>query len=140
MTQDEEHLKYLAIGHYAVGGLGALFGLFPLLHVIVGLFMASGAFEGDGQGPPVAVGLMFVVIGLTLIAFLEVCAVGVILSGRFIGQKKNYLYSLVVGGVLCIFFPVGTVLGVLTILVLSKDSVKDLYGRQAPDTDATVSQ
>jgi hypothetical protein len=32
-------------------------------------------------------------------------------------------------GVECLFMPVGTVLGVFTIIVLVRDSVKELFGR-----------
>jgi hypothetical protein len=31
-------------------------------------------------------------------------------------------------GINCIFIPIGTVLGVFTIIVLTRDSVKELFG------------
>jgi len=46
MTQDEQHLDLLSIFHYVVGSLTAFFSCFPLIHVIMGIFMLSGAFEG----------------------------------------------------------------------------------------------
>ena len=36
MNQDTEHLRLLAIFHYVVAGLAALFSLFPLLYTTVG--------------------------------------------------------------------------------------------------------
>jgi len=36
MNQDAEHLRLLPIFHYIVGGLAALFSLFPLLYTTVG--------------------------------------------------------------------------------------------------------
>ena len=44
MNQDESHLDSLAIAHYVLGGLMALFACFPLLHVLFhhGLFGLRG--------------------------------------------------------------------------------------------------
>ena len=52
-------------------------------------------------------------------------------AGRSLQQRTRYLYCLVMAGVECIFMPFGTVLGVFTIIVLMRDSVKPLFGRPA---------
>ena len=36
MNQDKEHLRLLAIFHYIVAGLAALFSFFPLLYATIG--------------------------------------------------------------------------------------------------------
>jgi hypothetical protein len=36
MNGDEEHLRLLAIFHYVVAGLAALFSIFPLLYTTLG--------------------------------------------------------------------------------------------------------
>jgi hypothetical protein len=50
-----------------------------------------------------------------------------VLSGMFLLQKRNRLFSLIIGGLNCLQIPFGTALGVFTILVLSRDSVRQLY-------------
>lgn len=50
-----------------------------------------------------------------------------VLSGFFLLQKRNRLFSLIIGGLNCLQIPFGTALGVFTILVLSRDSVRQLY-------------
>ena len=40
--QDEEHLRLLAIGHLVLSGLIALFALFPVLHLVMGIGMGVG--------------------------------------------------------------------------------------------------
>jgi hypothetical protein len=50
-----------------------------------------------------------------------------VLSGLFLWQKRNRVFSLVIGGLNCLQIPFGTALGVFTILVLSRDSVRQLY-------------
>jgi hypothetical protein len=50
-----------------------------------------------------------------------------VLSGFFLWRKRNRLFSLIIGGLNCLQIPFGTALGVFTILVLSRDSVRQLY-------------
>jgi hypothetical protein len=49
-VRDDEHLKLLAIFHYVFAGGAALMGLFPLLHVALGLAMASGKLNDETTG------------------------------------------------------------------------------------------
>jgi hypothetical protein len=59
-----------------------------------------------------------------------------ILSGRFIAKRRRKLFSLIVAGLSCLSFPLGTALGVFTFIVLLRDTIPELYGerRQAfPD-------
>jgi hypothetical protein len=50
-----------------------------------------------------------------------------IISGRKLGKQTGRTFSLVVAGINCAVFPFGTVLGVFTIIVLMRDSVRKLY-------------
>jgi len=131
MTQDEEHLKLLAIFHYVVGAIGALFACFPLIHVTLGAIMAfnPGFFtEGQkGPPPPAFVGYLFMLVGAFFILVGWSAAICTIVSGRFLARRKNRMFSFVVAALLCMFVPFGTVLGVFTIIVLSKESVQQLY-------------
>jgi len=61
-AQEEQHVQLLAIFHYIVGGLTALFACFPLVHLIIGLVMVFGGFSGS-QAPPAFVGWLFIVLG-----------------------------------------------------------------------------
>jgi hypothetical protein len=54
-------------------------------------------------------------------------AVCMIIAGRFLAKRTHYMYCLVVAAISCIFFPFGTVLGVFTIIVLLRSSVKALF-------------
>ena len=38
---DTEHLKLLSIFHYVVGGMAVLFACFPIIHLVIGLFLAA---------------------------------------------------------------------------------------------------
>lgn len=135
MSEDESHLSGLAIGHYVVGGMMMLFACIPLVHTFIGLAVILG-FEGmqkaiaeGSEGPPPEwFGWMFFLIGAAFFLIGQAVSVSVILSGRFLKQRKRYWYSFVIACIACTFMPFGTVLGVLTIIVLSRPSVKSLYG------------
>jgi len=50
-----------------------------------------------------------------------------VLSAVFLWQRRRRVFSFVVGGLNCLQIPFGTALGVFTIIVLSRDSVRELY-------------
>ena len=133
MNTDETHLNQLAIAHYAVGGFMALFACFPLIHLGLGLAMIMGGGETfldqSGEAPPELVGWIFFIIGLLCFLFGQAVSISVIISGRFLKRRKHYLFSFILACIACTFVPFGTVLGVFTILVLSRESVKEIYGR-----------
>ena len=125
ISQDDEHLKLLAIFHYVVGGLAGMVALFPLVHLIMGLFMviAPHVFEGEADPAAAVVGWIFVIFAATFIGIGWAFAGCLIAAGRFLTRRKHRLFCLVIGGVECIFMPFGTVLGVFTIIVLMRESV-----------------
>ena len=55
MNQDKEHLRLLAIFHYIVAGLAAMFSLFPLLYTTIGaifIFVARHGTSKPGEELP----------------------------------------------------------------------------------------
>ena len=137
MNQDDSHLDSLAIAHYVLGGLMVLFACFPLLHVAMGVMVVSGvgemsqqlAAQPNGGSPPQWVGWIFVGAGLLFFALGQALSISVIVSGRFLKQRKHYMFSFILACLACAAFPFGTILGVFTIIVLARPSVQAIYGR-----------
>jgi hypothetical protein len=128
MSKDEEHLRLLSIFHYIVGAIAALFALFPIIHLIMGIAMILGCFkDNSGEGPPVFMGYMFVIMSLAFMFAGWAFAILLIIAGRFLSKRKHYMFCLIVAAIGCIFMPFGTVLGVFTIIVLMQPSVKELF-------------
>jgi hypothetical protein len=128
VSQDTEQLKLLSIFHYVAAGMAALVACIPFLHFFMGIALATGAF-GDTDPEARPVGIVMALVALCFIVLGWVFAALVAVAGRNLSRRTNYTYCLVMAGVECIFMPVGTVLGVFTIIVLVRDSVKEMFGK-----------
>jgi hypothetical protein len=129
MNQDQEHLRLLSIFHYVVGGMTALFACVPCIHLALGIALVSGAFPGEPghQGPPPFVGWLFIGIASMFILAGWTLAIAIFFAGRFLVRRARYMYCFAVAAIECILMPYGTVLGVFTIIVLNRPSVKALF-------------
>lgn len=128
MSTDEEHLRLLSIFHYIVAGITALFACLPLIHVTLGLMMLLAPGKFGGHGPSALIGLFFVLMGGFFFLCGQALAVCIFINGRFLRRRRRHLFCLVVGGLECVLMPFGTVLGIFTIIVLSRESVRRLFG------------
>jgi hypothetical protein len=132
MNEDIRHLDLLAIFHYIVAAITALFGCLPIIHLVLGIAMLMGALDdGKGNAPPPAIGLFFVMFALVAITVVWAAAIAMAIAGRRLKRRQSYTYCLVVAAIECIFVPFGTLLGVFTLIVLMRPSVKALFDEQA---------
>jgi len=139
MNPDEEQLQLLAIFHYVVAGLAALFSFFPLLYTTVGAIFIFAARHGTAKPgedlPPEFLGWIFAVLGSVLFLIGLAMAICILIAGRSLALRKRYSFALVMACIECLFIPFGTILGVFTIVVLSRESVRGLFSTasaQAP--------
>jgi hypothetical protein len=130
MNEDREYLRLLSIFHYVVGGIVALFACFPIIYIAVGVLAvyAPGTMDAEGDAMPALVGWIFIIIGGGLIFIGWAFAVFTIIAGRYLARQVHYLFCMVMAAIECIFMPFGTVLGVFTIIVLARPSVKKMFG------------
>jgi hypothetical protein len=135
---DAEQLNLLAIFHFVGAGLALLGLLFLGLHCIAFVTFVTNA-RTPNNGPPVgflAVFKVFYAFGATVFITSGVLN---LLSGLSLRARTHRMFSLVVAGFNCIHVPIGTVLGVFTIVVLGRDSVREQYEAQAVDRFAANS-
>jgi hypothetical protein len=134
---DEEHLKLLSWGYMVSGGMAAMVSLFALLYLIIGLGMAVAFSKVDqsaakpGEMPPVFIGYFLCAIGLGL--FLTMVAVAIVkfLAARNLMRRKGKTFCMVIAAITCLEFPYGTFLGVVTFIVLARQSVARLFEPKA---------
>ncbi|MEM8952941.1 MAG: hypothetical protein AAGD22_02205 [Verrucomicrobiota bacterium] len=81
--------------------------------------------------PFAAIGWFMTAFGT--IAFLVGATFGVltIISGRKLNRHTARTFSTVIAAINCIFVPLGTALGVFTIIVLNRQAVQQLYQNQS---------
>ena len=131
MDRDKEQLRLLAIFHYIVAGLAALFSLLPLLYTTIGAVFISAARHGTPKPgeelPPEFLGWIFVVLGSGLFLIGIAMAICILIAGRSLALRKRYSFALVIACVECLFVPFGTILGVFTIVVLLRESIKTMF-------------
>ena len=124
---DEDHLRLLAIFHYVLAALNGFTGCMPCIHISIGIAMLAGAFDNDPKPPPRELGLLFAGVGGPVTLFLWTLAALKVFAGRSLARHSHYRFCYAVAVIECLQMPWGTVLGVFTILTLSKDSVKALF-------------
>lgn len=134
--QDAEHLKLLAIFHYVLAGLTFIGGSFPIIHVAMGWMIVSGkipmAPASGGSGPPAEFGWLFIIMGSCFILAFWTFAVLLLISGRFLSARRKRMFCFVIACLSCAGFPLGTALGVFTILVLQRPTVRALFDQTLP--------
>ena len=72
---------------------------------------------------PSLLGWLFVVIGTTLFVLGWTLAVCAIIAGRKLKHRKNRTFCMVVAAIECLNMPLGTLLGVFTLVALTQESV-----------------
>jgi hypothetical protein len=128
--QDESHLNLLSIFYFIFGGLGLLGGGFLAVHyLIMNAFMTGRFGPQTGPQPPqeffLIMQVMYVVMGFLLV----VGTAANLASGLFLRRRRHRIFSMVVAGLNCLQFPLGTALGVFTFIVLLRESVRAGYER-----------
>ena len=139
VNDDEQHLRLLAIFHYVVAGLTAIVALFPLIHFTIGWYLIHAPPpKNGGEPPPAFVGYILMGFGAGFVLLGQTFAACIFAAGRCIQSHTRYWFVFVMACFECAFFPFGTVLGVFTIVVLSRPAVKQMFGIVTPEQPATV--
>ncbi len=129
---DADHLNLLAIFHFIGAGLAGLGILFLVAHYAMmhTLMTNPDIWKNQKQPMPVRPEQLFAIMKwfyLVMGFWFVVSAILNLISGLCLRARKHRAFSLVVAGIDCLHLPLGTVLGVFTIVVLSRESVKEVY-------------
>ena len=136
---DANHLKLIAVFHFvfsalSIAALGFLFLHWFLMHSI---FERPEMWKGQRGGPSpaefFAIFKWFYAVGAV---FIVSSGIANLISGILIQKRIARVFSLVIAGLNCLAFPVGTVLGVFTFLVLLRPSVEEVYEAKSTPTPA----
>ncbi len=129
--RDEEHLRLLSLGYKVSAGFIAFYSLFGLFYVFMGLLFAFAPFPEGGGGAseaPLAffglfmggIGIVFLLVGFTFAALRWRTAWS-------LDKRRSIVFCQLVAALTCLEIPYGTLLGILTFIVLARPSVRRLF-------------
>jgi uncharacterized membrane protein len=113
---NNKHLDLLAIFYFVLGGLTALNAL-----VFTGV---KGEMNQTMSAQPNPISSL---LQLTVL-FLIIATVLLILAGINLKKRKNYTFVQVAAAITCLGFPVGTILGVCTLIAINAPESKSEFG------------
>ncbi len=130
VAQDVEHLRQLSVAHYVYAALQCFFVIFSATFFGIALAMIARPEWFHGAEPPaILLSGFFMSLGLAM-SFLSIgfayCSYRV---GRSLKERRHYGFCKLISAFNCLSMPVGTVLGVFTLVVLSRPRVKAMFGR-----------
>ena len=145
-ADDREHLSALSIGHFILAGVSLFSGIPALAWGVAGASLvdevggdvaaAMGDISGQGVDALGAEAMLedFQTLVVTTIVagivLAVVAAVHLTVVGLKIRQRRWWMFCYLTGWGECLMFPFGTILGIFTIIVLGRPSVKKLFGVQ----------
>ena len=145
MEKDLEHLKLLGIFHYIWGALSLIGAIcIGAYFVVIGIVLMSNppssTSSEDSGTASMAGGIL---IGVGVVLFLIVVVYGILTlmaGGKYRKHQGGYWFcfilaivTLVIGGI------PGIVLGIFSLIVLSRESVKAVFkGQSLPGTGSMV--
>lgn len=129
--QKRNYLDILAVFHYVNGGLALVCTLAVLAFMGIGL----GAATNWGDNWEMEAGCSILAVMVFVFILVGGYAVLNLLAGRSLQTRSNYVLVLATSAVNCINVPLGTLLGIFTLVLLSDPGVRSAFDHhQLPAT------
>ena len=123
-----DELDVLAYFHYAMGILIAMLALVPGVFLFAGRELAARAGEEivltEGAR---ATGAFTTVLFLLLVGFGLLVGALVVYGGRCLARRRGWRLCVLTSVVACLFFPLGTLLGGITLSYLTRRENRALF-------------
>ncbi|MCU0794337.1 MAG: hypothetical protein MUF31_00175 [Akkermansiaceae bacterium] len=135
-SRDAEHIRLLSLFHYIFAGLSLVGGLLFVLYIAMAIMMMRGfstmSSSSPGAGAPPAgmfemIGVVYLVMGILGCLAALAMGVGSFFAAKGLAERRRRTFIYVVSAFQCLLMPLGTVLGIFTILVLERPSVRALF-------------
>lgn len=129
MLMDTKDLNTIAVFYYVLAAFSALMGCFVILHFGAGLFLCFAPLESKTGDAWLArpFGAFFVLLSSAFMLYHWSLAVGFVLTARYMGRRQRLRFCTVMAALACTIRPIGTALGVLSLISLTKPEVKQLF-------------
>ena len=131
--QDEEHLSLLRIFYFVFAGLHALGSVSFVVYALFGAAFARFAASmppppGQMRAPPMeAFGAIFVLLGVCGMAVMLAIGACQFLVGQRLKERRSFNFVFVCAVLSCLSVPFGLMLGIFTLLVINRPTVKAAF-------------
>lgn len=126
---DQEHLNLLKLSYYILAGTTGFVSLIAVLYIGLGALFASGVLPStpNDAGNTRIMGLIFLSIGLVVLIIGLAITFLTYWAGRCLRDRRHRTFCVVIACLSCLHVPFGTAIGVCTIIVLGRPSVRALF-------------
>jgi hypothetical protein len=129
---DKSQLGMLSLIYYILAALNAISTVMGFLITVgFGIFFVAfaGAGPADAPGLPTTMGAILIGVGVFVLLVGGVWAYLMYLTARSLKERKRRMLCFIIACVLLPSFPLGTILGIFTIIVLRRPTVQELFAR-----------
>ena len=127
MNSEDHNLGIFKILYIIKGIITLAFSILPILYIFLGVFISQ---KGDmSEDESHFAGIFILLIGVVVFLFLLILGILTLLTAKYLGEKKNYDFIFVMAILNCLTGILGIILGIFTIIELTKPQVKRLFGK-----------
>ena len=131
LTHQTDNLNTLAILHLVKAILAFLFSLFFVFYMFMGTFVGKMIEMNPEADPAFNVSIVFWIIGGIGMVFSIIFGILNLLSYQYLNKKKNYTFIFAVAIINCLTGILGILLGVFTLVEISKPHVKGIFEKNS---------
>lgn len=131
---DAEHLKLLRWGYIVSAVMTGLFSIFGLFYAGMAFLITSLPVKEGQDAPPEQIAWLFGGVGMTMTIVMLVLMAAKLKVAKALRERRSRTLCYVVAVITLFGIPYGTLLGVLTLLVLSRPSVARSFEARPPSS------
>lgn len=135
--RDQEHLNLLGIFYYVMAGMNILTCFFGGIYLLFGVLVLFDVLpEAGKQDDTQIVGTIMLAVGAGIAILGLASVILCFLTGRWLRAITHRTFCFVVAILNLLSFPLGTTLGIFTIIVLTRQSVVDRFAGREPAVES----
>jgi len=140
MNRAQENLRLLAIFHFVYAGVVLLGSLMPAFWLLIASVwwpeLAAEAGRDPDAGALAASSALGAALVGTAVVLAWIWAAALAFAGRSLMSGRRHTFCMVVAAIACLNVPLGTVLGVATLVVLNREETRALFADGSGDDRA----